>query len=99
MDSKLKREIILENYQNPKNRGLIDDNGYVKVNIQLYDLDKREFVYSTINNVPAPIRMQPITDFAVNSSCRKTNANTSVIITDSLSIGTTLEASPICKAL
>ena len=33
MDSNLKREIILEHYQNPKNRGLIDDDGYIKVNM------------------------------------------------------------------
>ena len=33
MDNNLKREIILEHYQNPKNRGLIDDNSYIKVNM------------------------------------------------------------------
>lgn len=32
MDPILKREIILEHYQNPKNRGLIDDSSYIKVN-------------------------------------------------------------------
>lgn len=32
MDKELKRTIILENYQNPKNRGLIDDNTYLKIN-------------------------------------------------------------------
>ena len=32
MDPILKREIILEHYQNPKNRGLIDDDSYIKVN-------------------------------------------------------------------
>ena len=32
MDSNLKREIILEHYQHPKNRGLIDDKSYIKVN-------------------------------------------------------------------
>ena len=38
-------------------------------------------------------------DFAVNSSCRNTNASTSVMITLSLSMGTTLDAWPICSAL
>ena len=33
MDSNLKRTIILEHYQNPKNKGLIDDNGYISVNM------------------------------------------------------------------
>ena len=32
MDDKLKRDIILENYQNPVNRGLTDSMGYMKVN-------------------------------------------------------------------
>lgn len=32
MDEKLKRDIILDNYQNPVNRGLTDSNGYIKVN-------------------------------------------------------------------
>ena len=32
MDEKLKRDIILEHYQNPTNRGLIDDDRYIKVN-------------------------------------------------------------------
>ena len=51
--------------------------------------------YRTSNNVPAPIKMQPISDLVVNCSCRNTNASTSVMTTLSLSIGTTLEASPI----
>ena len=55
--------------------------------------------HRTISNVPAPIRIHPITDLKVNSSCRKTNASISVMTTDNLSIGTTFEASPICKAL
>ena len=32
MDSNLRREIILDNYQDPMNRGLIDDDSYLKVN-------------------------------------------------------------------
>ena len=56
-------------------------------------------VQSTMTSVPAPIRIQPIRDFVVNSSCRKIKASTSVMTTLSLSTGTTLEASPICKAL
>ena len=33
MDSDLKKSIILEHYQNPKNRGLIDDDNYIKINM------------------------------------------------------------------
>ncbi len=32
MDRELKRTIILENYQHPKNRGLVDDKEYIKIN-------------------------------------------------------------------
>ena len=32
MDTELKKAIILENYQNPKNRGLINDDTYKKIN-------------------------------------------------------------------
>ena len=43
--------------------------------------------------------MQPIIDFNVNCSCKKTNASIIVIITLNLSTGTTFDASPICNAL
>ena len=33
MDNNLKREIILEHYQNPKNKGLINDDSYIKINM------------------------------------------------------------------
>lgn len=32
MDPKLKRDIILDHYQNPVNRGLTDEEGYIRVN-------------------------------------------------------------------
>lgn len=32
MDNEFRRGIILENYENPMNRGLIDDDNYIKVN-------------------------------------------------------------------
>ena len=32
MNEEMKKIIILENYQNPKNRGLIEDNTYKKIN-------------------------------------------------------------------
>lgn len=33
MDQNLKRTIMLEHYQNPKNKGLIEDDRYIKVNM------------------------------------------------------------------
>lgn len=32
MDSNLRREIILDNYQHPMNRGLVEDDNYLKTN-------------------------------------------------------------------
>ena len=57
------------------------------------------FSYKTMINVPAPIKTHPMKDLTVNCSCKNTKASTSVITTLSLSMGTTFEASPICKAL
>lgn len=33
MDNNLKRSIILEHYQAPKNKGLIEDESYIKINM------------------------------------------------------------------
>ena len=33
MDSHLKRSVILQHYQNPLNKGLIDDDKYIKINM------------------------------------------------------------------
>lgn len=33
MDNNTKRSIILEHYQNPKNKGLINDDTYIKINM------------------------------------------------------------------
>src|SRR5574344_804209 len=32
MNDELKRSIILDNYQNPSNRGIVDDKNYIKIN-------------------------------------------------------------------
>ena len=54
--------------------------------------------YNTMNKVPAAMSAQPIRFLAVNGSCRMKNASASVMTTLSLSMGTTLDAAPICKA-
>ena len=36
MDEKLKRDIILDNYQNPVNKGLTDSSGYKQVSSLRY---------------------------------------------------------------
>ena len=54
--------------------------------------------HSTINSVPAVMRAQPIRLLAVKGSCSTTKASARVMTTLSLSIGTTLDAAPICNA-
>ena len=56
-------------------------------------------IYRTITRVPMPMRMQPMMDLVVTASCRNTKARIRVMTTLSLSMGTTLDASPICSAL
>ena len=52
-------------------------------------------VYKIMTNVPSVIRTPPMTTLAVTASCRKINAMIMVMTTLNLSIGTTLDASPI----
>ncbi len=59
------------------------------------DTTEREPFYSTITSVPAPMRRHPMTDLGVNFSWRNTAAITRVMTTLSLSMGTTLDTSPI----
>ena len=37
MDANMKRSIILDNYQEPKNRGIPDEDNYLKIN--------KEYIY------------------------------------------------------
>ena len=54
--------------------------------------------HSTINSVPAVMRAQPMRLLAVKGSCSTTKASARVMTTLSLSMGTTLDAAPTCKA-
>lgn len=54
---------------------------------------------STIRRVPPVISTAPITDLTLTASCRKMNASTIVMTRLNLSMGTTLETSPIWMAL
>ena len=46
MNTEMKRTIILENYQNPTNRGLIEDNSYKKINTNSKScIDQIDFDY------------------------------------------------------
>lgn len=57
MDSNLRREIILDNYQDPTNRGLIEDNSYLKVNTNSEScIDNLDFMMKLEDGVVKDIR-------------------------------------------
>ena len=57
MDSNLKREIILDNYQDPMNRGLIDDDSYLKINTNSEScIDNLDFMMKVEDGVIKDIR-------------------------------------------
>lgn len=74
MDSNLKRTIILENYSHPFNKGLVNGNGYVKVN------SNNE---SCIDNIDMMIKIEndTITDIRFDGeACAISTSATSIII-------------------
>ena len=57
MDSNLKREIILDNYQDPMNRGLIEDDSYIKVNTNSEScIDNLDFMMKIENDKVVDIK-------------------------------------------
>ena len=57
MDSKLKREVMLEHYQNPINRGLVEEEGYLKVNTRSDScVDNIDVMVKLENNIIKDIR-------------------------------------------
>lgn len=57
MDANLRRSIILDNYQNPINRGLIDEEGYIKVNANNEScIDELNFIIKIKDNIIEDIR-------------------------------------------
>ncbi len=57
MDSNLRREIILDNYQDPMNKGLIEDDGYIKVNTSSDScIDNLDFMIKVVDDKIVDIR-------------------------------------------
>ena len=74
MDSNLKREIILENYQNPKNKGLLNDNSYIKVNMNNEScIDEVNLEVKIENNIIKDIRFD-------GEACAISTSSTSIMI-------------------
>ena len=83
MDSNLKREIILENYQNPKNKGLLNDKTYMKVNMNNERcIDEVNLEVKIENDIIKDIRFD-------GEACAISTSSTSIMI--SVLIGKTLK--------
>ena len=57
MDTNLKREIIMDNYQDPMNRGLVEDGSYLKTNTNSEScIDNLDFMMKIEDNIVKDIR-------------------------------------------
>ena len=74
MDENLRREIILDNYQDPMNRGLIADDSYLKVNTSSEScIDNLDFMMKVENGVIKDIRFD-------GEACAISTSATSIMI-------------------
>ncbi len=74
MDSNMRREIILDNYQEPVNRGLIGDESYLKVNTNSEScIDNLDFMVKIEDNVIKDIRFD-------GEACAISTSATSIMI-------------------
>lgn len=74
MDSNLKRSIILEHYQNPKNRGLIEDDTYIKINMNNEScIDEITLMIKLEENIITDIRFD-------GEACAISTSSTSIMI-------------------
>ena len=91
MDPNLKRSIILEHYQNPKNKSLIDDENYVKINMNNEScIDEIDLMVKTKNNIIEDIRFD-------GEACAICTSSTSIMI--NTLIGKNIdEAKEICRS-
>lgn len=74
MDETLKREIIMEHYQNPLNRHIVEDDSYIKVNTSNAScIDNLDIYIKIVNNV--------IEDIAfTGEACAISISSTSIMI-------------------
>lgn len=57
MDNNMKKMIMLEHYQNPLNHGLVDNDGYVKINMNSKScIDNLDFMFKIENDIIKDVR-------------------------------------------
>ena len=83
MDSNIKRQIILEHYNDPINRGLIDEEGYLSVNSNSEScIDNLDFMMKVEEGIIKDIRFD-------GEACAVSTSATSIMI--SILIGKSVE--------
>ena len=74
MDDKLRREIILDNYNDPEYKGLVDDDSYLKVNQNSEScIDNLDFIVKIEDNIIKDIRFD-------GEACAISTSATSILI-------------------
>lgn len=74
MDSELKKNIILEHYQNPINKGIKDDKGYYRVNMNSETcIDNLDFILKIDDNIITDARFD-------GEACAISTAASSIMI-------------------
>jgi nitrogen fixation NifU-like protein len=74
MDENLKRDIIIDNYQNPMNKELIDDDSYLKVNQASEScIDNLDFMLKVEDGIVKDIRFD-------GEACAISTSATSIMI-------------------
>ena len=74
MDENFRREIILDNYNNPENRGLIEDDSYLKVNTNSEScIDNLDFMMKVEDGIIKDIRFD-------GEACAISTSATSIMI-------------------
>jgi nitrogen fixation NifU-like protein len=74
MDNNLKRAIILDNYENPQNKGLIEDDSYIKINMNNEScIDEIDMMIKVEDNIIKDIRFD-------GESCAICTSATSIMI-------------------
>ena len=92
MDSNLKRSIILEHYQNPVNKGLIENEDYVKINMNNEScIDEVDLMIKFNNNKIEDIRFD-------GEACAICTSSTSIMI-DTFKVNTINESKEIINKL
>lgn len=74
MDSNFKRSLILEHYQHPINKGLIDNDNYVKINMNNEScIDEIDLMFLVENNILKDVRFD-------GEACAISTSSTSIMI-------------------